>query len=276
MNKKIFENARFCPKGDIEANWNKAVGFVPLDKEIIIYKKDDTHPAARFKVGDGVTAVQDLPFSGTDIEAIQQLIDEKGELLIENVDNAVAAISQADWNQLDETAKDYIKNKPFYDSSVVIPSKTYMFDGILEGKEYTELGNGIYLIKISDDTPSKEQLINGTITVVINNEEKSMAIPEEGIIENPFGEGTLAVGEFIFIISKAGASIPNSGIGTHFIFPPGRYVSKLITSEVATDELKQLDEKFIPDSIARIKDLDSVIQQIQKTATKANILSIFN
>ena len=37
MKTKIFENARFCPKGDIEANWNKAVGFIPLDKEIIIY-----------------------------------------------------------------------------------------------------------------------------------------------------------------------------------------------------------------------------------------------
>ena len=36
MNKKIFNNTRVCPKGDTEANWNKAVGFVPLDKEIII------------------------------------------------------------------------------------------------------------------------------------------------------------------------------------------------------------------------------------------------
>ena len=185
------------------------------------------------------------------------------------------ATVQVDYEQNDENAQDYIKNRPFYDLSVVIPSKTYIFDGILEGKEYTEVGKGTYLIKISDDTPSKEQLINGTITAVTNNEEKSMAIPEEDIIENPFGEGTLAVGEFIFIISKTGASIPNSGIGTHFIFVPEGYVSKLITSEVVTDELKQLDEKYIPDSIARVKDLDSVIQQIQ-TATRANILSIFN
>ena len=130
MDKKIFNNTRVCPKSDTEANWNKAVGFVPLDKEIIIYKKDETHSAARFKVGDGKTAIQDLPFSGTDIEVIEKLIDEKGELLIEYVDNAVSGLAteeyvnevvaaidipeqiQADWNQNDENAKDYIKNKP--------------------------------------------------------------------------------------------------------------------------------------------------------------------
>ena len=37
MNKKIFENSHFTPKGDYEVNWNKAVGYIPLDKEIIIY-----------------------------------------------------------------------------------------------------------------------------------------------------------------------------------------------------------------------------------------------
>ena len=89
MNIKKFENVRFTPKGDIEANWNKAIGFIPLDKEIIIYKADAAHPVARFKIGDGVTPVQDLDFSGADMVAIEQLVDEKGDLLIEYVDNAV-------------------------------------------------------------------------------------------------------------------------------------------------------------------------------------------
>lgn len=64
MNTKVFNNARFTPKGDIEANWNKAIGFVPLKKEIIIYLPDSTHTAARIKIGDGVTNVNDLPFIG--------------------------------------------------------------------------------------------------------------------------------------------------------------------------------------------------------------------
>ena len=85
MKEKRLENARICPKGDIEANWNKAIGFIPKDKEIIIYKADAAHPVARFKIGDGVTAVQDLDFSGADMVAIEQLVNEKGELLIEYV-----------------------------------------------------------------------------------------------------------------------------------------------------------------------------------------------
>ena len=92
MEEKRFK-ARFTPKGDTEANWNRAVGFVPLDKEIIIYKADNTYSVPRIKIGDGVTAVQELPFSGADMEAIKQLINEKGELLIEYVDHAVAAIN---------------------------------------------------------------------------------------------------------------------------------------------------------------------------------------
>lgn len=117
MNTKTFYNSHFTPKGDYETNWNKAVGYVPQDKEIIIYKPDATHPAARFKVGDGKTVVQDLPFAGTDIEAIQQLINEKGELLIEYVDNAVSGLASKEWvTEAFETAG--ISIKQYIDNSV--------------------------------------------------------------------------------------------------------------------------------------------------------------
>ncbi len=55
-------SARFLPKGDIEANLKRATGFVPLDKEIIIYKPDDKYDYARIKIGNGVDTVTDLPF----------------------------------------------------------------------------------------------------------------------------------------------------------------------------------------------------------------------
>ena len=169
---------------------------------------------------------------------------------------------QVDYEQNDENAQDYIKNRPFYDSSVVIPSKTYTFDGIVEGKEYVELERGGYLVKISDDTPSKEQLINSTVIIAMNNnEEESIAISEKSITENPLGKGTLALGEFIIIVSEVGASIFNTGIGIYFVsLSDEEYISKLITSEIATSELKQLDEKFVPDTIARVEDIPKVDQ----------------
>ena len=49
-------------KNDTEANWERAVNFVPLKGELIIYSTDEAHPFSRIKVGDGLTLVSDLPF----------------------------------------------------------------------------------------------------------------------------------------------------------------------------------------------------------------------
>lgn len=53
-------------KHDTEANWLKATTFKPLEGELIIYDVDSTHSAPRFKVGDGVKVVGDLPFTDKD------------------------------------------------------------------------------------------------------------------------------------------------------------------------------------------------------------------
>ena len=54
--------ARIQLKSDTESNWNKALHFIPLRGEIIIYLTDESHPFSRLKVGDGTTPVIDLPF----------------------------------------------------------------------------------------------------------------------------------------------------------------------------------------------------------------------
>ena len=54
--------SRIQLKNDIEANWNKAVNFIPLKGEIIIYSIDESHPFSRLKVGDGITTIINLPF----------------------------------------------------------------------------------------------------------------------------------------------------------------------------------------------------------------------
>ena len=89
-------NARIQQKHDVEANWLKATTFIPKAGELIIYDVDSNNAAPRFKVCDGETVVSNLPFSN---DVIQQDIT--------NITD-----SKADWNQIDETAIDYIKNKP--------------------------------------------------------------------------------------------------------------------------------------------------------------------
>lgn len=56
---------RIVNKHDVEANWAKAVNFVPLKGELIVYDADDSHTEPRFKLGDGETKVADLPFQNS-------------------------------------------------------------------------------------------------------------------------------------------------------------------------------------------------------------------
>jgi len=48
-------------KNDTEANWQSATNFKPRRGELIISMTDNTHPFPLLRVGDGTTAVKDLP-----------------------------------------------------------------------------------------------------------------------------------------------------------------------------------------------------------------------
>ena len=60
---------RIAQKHDIEANWLKAVNFIPFAGEVIIYDADENYNYPRIKIGDGEQYVSDLPFTG-EYEAI--------------------------------------------------------------------------------------------------------------------------------------------------------------------------------------------------------------
>ena len=55
--------SRIIHKHDIEAHWVLAENFIPKKGEIIVYDIDATHSYERFKIGDGVTTVTNLPFT---------------------------------------------------------------------------------------------------------------------------------------------------------------------------------------------------------------------
>jgi hypothetical protein len=59
--KKI--KTRIQQKHDIEANWELATNFIPMAGELIIYDIDANYSYERFKIGDGVTNVNSLPFT---------------------------------------------------------------------------------------------------------------------------------------------------------------------------------------------------------------------
>lgn len=59
--------SRVVHKHDTESNWSKATTFIPKQGEIIIYDIDSNHSYERFKIGDGVTKVNSLPFANDKI-----------------------------------------------------------------------------------------------------------------------------------------------------------------------------------------------------------------
>lgn len=74
-------NSRLQQKHDIEANWNKAVNFIPLLGELILYDPDETYNYTRFKVGDGIKVAKDLPFIVIDAMQVMHGADTLASLL---------------------------------------------------------------------------------------------------------------------------------------------------------------------------------------------------
>lgn len=56
-------NTRIINKHALEADWIKATNFIPKQGEMIVYDRDANYSYERFKIGDGVTAVNQLPFT---------------------------------------------------------------------------------------------------------------------------------------------------------------------------------------------------------------------
>lgn len=85
-------------KRDTTANWNAALGFIPLAGEVIIYtdgcqieKDGETITYPMVKIGDGLAYVQDLPF----------LDDDTRDALLMHINDALSHVSARDrqfWN----------------------------------------------------------------------------------------------------------------------------------------------------------------------------------
>ena len=70
-------NSRIIHKHDTEAHWSLAENFTPKQGEIIVYDIDSTHNYERFKIGDGATNVNSLPFADDALRiALTDLIND--------------------------------------------------------------------------------------------------------------------------------------------------------------------------------------------------------
>lgn len=87
-NKNIY--SRMQQKHDIQANWEKAVNFIPLEGEIIVYDPDENNLNSRIKIGDGETKVNNLAF----IESANHIVsptapEDTSAIWVDTDDNSV-------------------------------------------------------------------------------------------------------------------------------------------------------------------------------------------
>lgn len=70
---------RIQQKHDTQAHWDLATNFIPMAGEIIVYDVDPNVPTytyPRFKVGDGVTLLTNLPFVGSPFSGTRKYVEE--------------------------------------------------------------------------------------------------------------------------------------------------------------------------------------------------------
>lgn len=141
--------------------------------------------------------------------------------------NVTGGGSQADWNQNDESAVDYIKNRPGGYTKTT-PGYEITWDGVVGDKVVVD-GGERQLVKVSDRVFTVEELIGATITVggqssTINN-------------DNIKSQNGVIIAHGVISVCTAPATIEDIAIpetGTYFMKMGEKFVSSLSKPDSTT------------------------------------------
>ena len=162
---------------------------------------------------------------------------------------------QPDWNQSDETAPDYVKNRPFYKDVKILDSidVDISWDGDTTGKTASSQ-NRFY--KVSDSTFTKEQFLQ--MYFICNGSEIAMSSPDvlnsnSKVLSYMDGGGPVIAVDIGGNIQGGPPDVfPETGV----YFPSDGSVTRLFSKEsILSTEivLKKIDEEFIPDNVLHLK-----------------------
>ena len=168
---------------------------------------------------------------------------------------------QSDWNQNDPAASDYVKNRTHYEEG---SGATIEWDGNTEGHEYIEIpGAGFGLCKVSDAIPTKEDVAGTVMRIYTDDGEilDTVLSEDDGTIMEA-SDNVIVLCNLLYVIPSDnitfnGLVFPSAGCYAMHVPSSGRFVSLTYGSTT----IKTLDEKFIPDTIARVKDVTTMINE---------------
>ena len=162
---------------------------------------------------------------------------------------------QSDWNQSDETAPDYVKNRPFYKDVKILDSidVDISWDGDTTGKTASSQ-NRFY--KVSDSVFTEEQFLQ--MYFICNGSEIAMSSPDvlnsnSKVLSYMDGGGPVIAVDIGGNIQGGPPDVfPETGV----YFPSDGSVTRLFSKEsvLSTETvLKKIDEEFIPDNVLHFK-----------------------
>lgn len=163
--------------------------------------------------------------------------------------------SPSDWSQSDPSASDYVKNRTHYIEKAF---EDITWDGDTEGRDIGYINDKNIFYKVSDQTPSVEDLIGATKTTTygITSELNESQIKQDSddiiVFEGNGGVVVLAPTTY------RGTVFPSTGV--YFLLNYGTYH---ITELKAKETVHKLDKKFLPDDIGGVTDgemLDLLIE----------------
>lgn len=241
------------------------------------YYRGDNAIVSRFTSSGGIeiTIVWDTYFVSADLTGDHTIEIYMGETIVKQIDEKFIPDYmklQPDWNQNDETASDFVKHRTHYDSREY-REVNLEFDNDISGDnciltyeekdEENDLLFREYFIKVSDDIYNSEDFLGAKLSYTFY--ENGESVTEEYIIE----EEHIYKHDGLPVVSVEGLLCfyePCELEG--FSYEKGIYNSLLIISNINCDtvyskeynssisfnvtkgELKQLDAKYIPESIS--------------------------
>lgn len=127
------------------------------------------------------------------------------------------ATTTPDYLQNDETASDYIKNRPG-GYTVDYPAIDIEWDGVIGDRVVVDFGEGVKFVKVSDEIPTAELAATGRLTYIYNGEQKSSDDLSRYIYVNG---ALISVTELLFINTRPDTVSNNIVVpetGTYFAY----------------------------------------------------------
>ena len=189
------------------------------------------------------------------------------------IPDSIARISdipkiESDWNQNDETHLDYIKNRTHYEHT---EQRTIRYDNSISYETLDSQTGYDNYIKLSDVFLPKEFLVGQPVTIAEGSWVESLRVTVDKITD--YGkhytvdlDGTKASISPLLVVCEDTEinSIPIS-VGVYSLsYRHGAYHDYVQNIYYLYTELKTLDEKYIPSSIARVDDVEVSIQKAKE------------